>query len=106
MLIPHRLFYFYLLLLAFADVSAFSGVASRARTTRGRNDNVDAPVRLHRMTVLGCSSSGNHDTCHKSSHIVSIKSSNIAGMVNDGDDIDIEVDFGPEACLVAVTGER
>ena len=103
MLIPHRLFY--LLLLAFADVSAFSGVTSRARG-RNDNDNVDAAVRLHRMTVLGCSSSGNHDTCHKSSHIVSIKSSNIAGMVNDGDDIDIEVDFGPEACLVAVTGER
>lgn len=41
----------------------------------------------------------------KSSHIVSIKSS-IAGMVNDIDGADIQIDFGPHACLVAITGER
>ena len=60
------------------DVSAFSGVCS-----------------------AGC-----HDGYHTSSHIVSIKSSNIAGMTSDEDDTDIEVDFGSEPCLIAVTGER
>ncbi len=54
------------------------------------------------------SSTGFHEAghLHKSSHIFSIKSSNIAGMINDGDDACIEVDFGSDACLVAVTGER
>ncbi|KAL9180449.1 hypothetical protein ACHAXT_008419 [Thalassiosira profunda] len=41
----------------------------------------------------------------KASHIVSITSSNIAGMTNDGDGADINIDFGPSACLVGVTGE-
>ena len=43
----------------------------------------------------------------KSSHIVYIKSSNIAGMINEGDDSDIKVDFGQEAgtSLIAITGE-
>jgi len=44
-----------------------------------------------------------------SSHIVSIKSSNIAGMINDvGDDrtsADIQIDFDSGGCLTAVTGE-
>ena len=55
------------------------------------------------------------------SHIVSIRSTNIAGMIGDNDDggvegggdgnggsssSEIRVDFGNEACFVAVTGER
>ena len=42
----------------------------------------------------------------KSSHIVSIKSSNIAGLINEGSS-DIKVDFGQEAgtSLIAITGE-
>ena len=58
------------------------------------------------------SSSSNNDDIDsssiiKSSHIVSIKSSNIAGLINEGDDRDIEVDFGQEAgtSLIAITGE-
>ena len=69
------------------------------------------------VRVLDCSSNSNDSASgsagfnddghlHKSSHIISIKSSNIAGMINDGDGACIEVDFGSEACLVAVTGER
>ena len=53
------------------------------------------------------SSSSNNDDIDsssiiKSSHIVSIKSSNIAGLIND-----IKVDFGQEAgtSLIAITGE-
>ena len=43
---------------------------------------------------------------NKSSHIVSIKSCNIAGLISDREDSDdIQVDFGSEACLVAITGE-
>ncbi|KAL3777277.1 hypothetical protein ACHAW5_006346 [Stephanodiscus triporus] len=44
-----------------------------------------------------------------SGHIVSIRSSNIAGMIGDGGEdgssSEIRVDFGSEACFVAVTGE-
>ncbi len=50
------------------------------------------------------------------SHIVSIRSTNIAGMIGDdggmggdgngGSSSEIRVDFGNEACFVAVTGER
>lgn len=40
----------------------------------------------------------------RSSHIVSIRSSNIAGMVGDSEE-DIIVDFGLTSCFVAVTGE-
>jgi len=54
------------------------------------------------------SSSSNNDDIDssnsvKSSHIVSIKSSNIAGLINE----DIKVDFGQEAgtSLIAITGE-
>jgi len=57
------------------------------------------------------SSSSNNDDIDsssiiKSSHIVSIKSSNIAGLINEGDR-DIKVDFGQEAgtSLIAITGE-
>jgi len=42
----------------------------------------------------------------RSSHILSIRSSNIAGMVGIGDESeDIIVDFGLTSCFVAVTGE-
>ena len=42
----------------------------------------------------------------RSSHILSIRSSNIAGMVGIGDESeDIIVDFGLSSCFVAVTGE-
>ena len=45
-----------------------------------------------------------------SGHIVSIRSSNIAGMIGDGGEdgssSEIRIDFGSEACFVAVTGER
>jgi DNA repair ATPase RecN len=41
----------------------------------------------------------------RSSHIVSIRSSNIAGMVGDDECSDIVVDFGLTSCFVAVTGE-
>lgn len=99
-MLPRRLIFLFQLALA----SAFSGTASLSKT-RGQN--------VVQAGVLGCSGGGDggdgyHDVGyhHKSSHIVSIKSSNIAGMINDGDDTYIEVDFGPEACLVAVTGER
>ena len=58
------------------------------------------------------SSSSNNDDIDssnsvKSSHIVSIKSSNIAGLINEGDGSDIKVDFGQEAgtSLIAITGE-
>ena len=53
------------------------------------------------------------------SHIVSIRSTNIAGMIGDNDggveggdgnggssSSEIRVDFGNEACFVVVTGER
>ena len=107
-MIPRTLLY----LLQFAFASAFSGIAARATTTRERNNFVQVRV------VLNCCSSGSNSAnssstgfheaghLHKSSHIISIKSSNIAGMINDGDDKCIEVDFGSDACLVAVTGER
>lgn len=103
MIFPRRLLYLSQLALA----SAFSGIAARAKT-RGRNVVVQVQVR---GAVLDCTKSSSmscHDNMYlpKSSHIVSIKSSNIAGMINDGDDSCIEVDFGSDACLVAVTGER
>ena len=42
----------------------------------------------------------------KISHIVSIKSHNFAGTVNDDEaNPDVEIDFGSKACLVAITGE-
>ena len=45
------------------------------------------------------------DVGHKSSHIVSIKSTNIAGMISEKEDANIQVDFGNDAGLVAITGE-
>lgn len=101
MMFPRRLLY----LSQLAIASAFSGIGARAKT-RGRNVVVQV-----RGAVLNCSKSSSmsfHDNIYlpKSSHIVSIKSSNIAGMINDGDDSCIDVDFGSDACLVAVTGER
>ena len=43
---------------------------------------------------------------HPSSHIVSVKSCNLAGMTNAEADCDIEINFGSEACFIAVTGEN
>ena len=45
------------------------------------------------------------DVGHKSSHIVSIKSTNIAGIISEKEDANIQVDFGNDAGLVAITGE-
>ena len=41
----------------------------------------------------------------QASHIVSVKSHNIAGMVNEAESPDVEIDFGSKACLVAISGE-
>ena len=88
------------------DVSAFSCLMPRAKKIRHAK-NI-ARCQLDDLTGGACdvdltSSDGDNN---KSSHIVSIKSSNIAGMVSDGEDTDIiQLDFGPDACLVAVTGE-
>jgi hypothetical protein len=60
------------------------------------------------------------DTYGSASHIVTIRSSNIAGMIGGGHDVgddggtmdgttsssEIRIDFGNGACFVAVTGER
>ena len=42
---------------------------------------------------------------HQSSHIVSLESHNIAGIVNNVGGSDIVIDFGSKPCLVCVTGE-
>jgi len=105
-MLPHRLLYLIQVALAVVqqnNVSAFSSIAPRAKIRHAPNA---ARLAGSKMSVGGFPDdlpSDNDD--HKSSHIVYIKSSNIAGMVNDGDDADIQVDFGPDACLVAVTGE-
>jgi len=58
----------------------------------------DVPVGGYDDTVNGRSS-------HQTSHIVAVKSHNIAGVVNDTGCSDIEIDFGSASCLVAITGE-
>eukprot|EP00581_Thalassiosira_minuscula_P005651 CAMPEP_0183740896 /NCGR_PEP_ID=MMETSP0737-20130205/60760_1 /TAXON_ID=385413 /ORGANISM="Thalassiosira miniscula, Strain CCMP1093" /LENGTH=808 /DNA_ID=CAMNT_0025976067 /DNA_START=36 /DNA_END=2462 /DNA_ORIENTATION=- len=85
-------------------VSAFTrGVASRAKIRHATKNAIRLPSEGGLNSHALPDSEGTH---HPSSHIVSISSSNIAGMVNDGEDADdISIDFGPEACLVAVTGE-
>ncbi|KAL7531721.1 hypothetical protein ACHAXR_005672 [Thalassiosira sp. AJA248-18] len=105
-MLPQRLLHLVqaALLLQETGVSAFSSVASRAKIRHTRN----AARLWSAVTSVGCDddSSSDQNNARQSSHIVSIKSSNIAGMVNDGEEgTDIKVDFGPKACLVAVTGE-
>jgi len=82
-------------------VSAFTSVTSRAKIRNARN--------AVRLSGEGCNEelSSDSKTPHPSSHIVYIDSSNIAGMVrvSDGESAGIRIEFGPEACLVAVTGE-
>ena len=81
--------------------SSFTSVASRA------NDGYGHTRHSSRLW-----SDGGHDS-HTSSveqgsptgHIVSIECCNIAGMSSGGETRGIRVDFGRDACLVAVTGE-
>ena len=125
-IMPHRLRHLVPLVLALQryEALAFSSITSRTKI-RSSNTNTCNPVHLrwdHALASVeydgdGLSSTDtlNGDTAthsRQSSHIISIKSSNIAGMINDNDNddgggsnTDIQVDFGPDACLVVVTGE-
>ena len=113
-IMPHRLFQFVPLVIALrrCETLAFSSVPSCAKIRCSRH--TCNPVHLRWDHALAAAdyddddvSSTSTEHSPQSSHIVSIKSSNIAGMINDDgqDSTDIQVDFGPEACLVAVTGE-
>lgn len=115
-MLPRRLVYLIQVALAVVqhnkyDVSAFSfpGVTSTSRVKIRRHARTSMKLRLGLSGGFNDElfpSDNDHDNHkYKSSHIVSIKSSNIAGMVNDGDGTGIQVDFGNEPCLVAVTGE-
>ena len=91
--------------------SAFSswGVASTNLLRRGHHNKFSArcAVRLWSdVPVGGCDDSDhNYSSSSQRSHIVSVKSHNIAGIVNDKGNCDIEIEFGSTACLVCVTGE-
>ena len=125
-IMPRRLRHFVPLVLALQryEALAFSSITSRTKIrSSNSNTNTCNPVHLrwdHALASVeydddGSSSTNtlNGDTAthsRQSSHIVSIKSYNIAGMINVDDDgggsnTDIKVDFGPDACLVVVTGE-
>ena len=91
--------------------SAFSsgGVASIKRVCSGPNKfSARCAVRLWSdLPVGGCDDDDKYycSSPHQKSHIVSVKSHNIAGIVNDEGNDDIEIEFGSTACLVCVTGE-
>eukprot|EP00986_Skeletonema_menzelii_P007312 scaffold2849_cov150-Skeletonema_menzelii.AAC.9 len=93
--------------------SAFStgGVAITKRVCSGLHNNkfsARCAVRLWSdVPVGGCDDSDHKysSSPQQKSHIVSVKSHNIAGIVNDEGNCDIEIEFGSTACLVCVTGE-
>ena len=95
------------------SISAFSRsgggiiISTLLRSSRHNNFSARCAVRLWSdVPVGGCDDTvQNGRSSHKTSHIVSVKSHNIAGIVNDSGSSDIEIDFGPAACLVAITGE-
>ncbi len=96
------------------SVSAFSSGSLAASTNIRRlgrlfpEFSARCAVRLWSdVPVGGCDDSDHedHSSSKQKSHIVSIQSHNIAGIVNDKGNCDIEIDFGSTACLVCVTGE-
>lgn len=99
--------------LSSCSVSAFSSrsVASTNSLRCGRRHSefsARCAVRLWSdVPVGGCDDSDHkyYSSSKQKSHIVSVKSHNIAGIVNDKGNCDIEIDFGSTACLVCVTGE-
>ena len=66
------------------------------------NEFRQAILQSGKVIVMGHS----NDDC-QSSHIVSVTSNNLAGMINNDDkeSSGIQIDFGSEPCFVAVTGE-
>ena len=103
-MLPHCI-YLLPVVLILQQVSAFS-------PTTGRKIRYSSNIKRRNGFDDVWWAVGGHDddldlTCagHESSHIVSIKSTNIAGMISEKEDADIQVDFGNEAGLVAITGE-
>ncbi|EED92241.1 predicted protein [Thalassiosira pseudonana CCMP1335] len=82
---------------------------TRVRAWSDISTGHDTKVRNSLLSDEGSVPSFDHssNTCHRrSSQIVSIKSTNIAGLTNSQGTSDIEVNFGSNgACFIAVTGE-
>jgi len=83
--------------------SAFSG-GLFISTTHLRRSSRGAVRMWSDVPVGGCDDSVTVRS-YQTSHIVSVKSHNIAGIANDTGSSDIEIDFGSAPCLVAITGE-
>ena len=110
-MLPHTVLYLLVALLQQRNVSAFSSTSSGQRAKiRYYSSNIK---RRNGFDDVWWAVGGHDDDLdlsyadvgHKSSHIVSIKSTNIAGMISEKEDADIQVDFGNDAGLIAITGE-